>query len=742
MKYKLDNYKIFAIFIIIFVMGIVVYRGYTEKLNNYTKSSTFDTLTEIAAQQKFNLVQRKSLDIRSMESLAFLISKEKKEGKAENRRIKKFINKTHFSQACIVDINGKLLAGSEVIALLPDKKTIDNIIRNGSELCDVIQDPKKHKSYIAVAVPVVDSRGTSRSAAIGYYPAERLTDLLLPFYQGQGTTYVVCPNGQIIAASGQSVGGRKDHLAKGRFWEGMERTVYAGYDTVKEMKGKIDQKDKGQMLFYIKDQKKYMHYETAGVNDWYLFTAVGEETIAENINAMLHDALKLSLVIIGLLFLLLLYILRLQRRHNGSLMQIAYFDELCNCSNLQKFKLDVQQFMNTFSEKKFMLAKFDIDRFKLVNQILGQEAGDQILINVATALRESEDEVCKFFARAHDDEFYVLYAYENTDRVPVVRKQMTQKFYQLMGEEFHYHIKFVAGYYCIDPIHNTNAADAVEKANVAHRKAKEEGIDLYFYDDSLVEEALHKKKIEEQMEQALYYQEFKVFFQPQYSLNGECIIGAEALVRWQDESGTIIYPDEFISIFEENRFIIRLDLYMFDKVCQLLQQWISEGLNPPAVSVNFSRYHLADTAFVEQLCKIADRYQVPRQLLEVELTERVISQDENLSLHILDRLHDNGFTLVMDDFGVGYSSLGLLKNVPVDVLKIDKSFFERAGDQPRSRAVLLNVIRLAKDLNAYTVAEGVETKDIAEMLKEFGCDAVQGYYYGRPVPAEQFKKSL
>ncbi|MEG0456591.1 MAG: bifunctional diguanylate cyclase/phosphodiesterase, partial [Oscillospiraceae bacterium] len=426
------------------------------------------------------------------------------------------------------------------------------------------------------------------------------------------------------------------------------------------------------------------------------------------------------------------------RKSKHTLEKIAYYDELTNAPTLAKFKIEAQNFINANPNKNLLMVKFDIYQFKLINQILGNTVGDTVIKNIVNSLRINNPGKYQRYARLHDDEFLVLHIYEKLDDIAKIEEKFENIFYELMGKDFNYNIKIISGVYHMIYENCTNAVDAIEKANIAHRKAKQSGQDLYVYDKSLVQKLLYQKDIENNMQSALQKNEFKVFLQPKYELKSEKIVGAEALVRWQKPDGILVSPSEFIPIFENNGFITKLDMYMFEQVCKIIKGWIDLNLPVIHISVNFSRNHLLNYNFINELIEISEKYHVPRKYIEIELTETVIFENEELIEAVLHKIHSAGFTFSMDDFGTGYSSLGLLKNLPVDVIKIDRSFFTNSKYIARANYVVESVMIMAKKLNIYTVAEGIEEIEQIDFLKKIGCDIVQGFYYAKPMPADDF----
>ncbi len=438
----------------------------------------------------------------------------------------------------------------------------------------------------------------------------------------------------------------------------------------------------------------------------------------------------------------LLAVIITQRNSRRKLWEAAYIDPMTKLSNFSKFRMDATRLLETNINHKYAMIKVDIDRFKFINDMCGYEAGSNLLKAVAKSLEHCINKETDACARIYSDEFVVLKAYDTNEDIIATRIAFLNHFNNIFKEPL-VTVKFTLGRYKIER-GETGFNEIYEKANLAHRTAKiHPDMSICDYDESVRKNAVHRREVESLMEEALKNEEFVVFLQPKVYTGDECLAGAEALIRWKDSSGKdLIYPNSFIPIFEENGFIVKLDMYVFERVCRIIKGWMENGLEPVPVSVNFSRLHLSSPDFVDKLCEIAKQYDVPKELLELELTETAIFDNEDLLISVLDNLHKAGFRLSMDDFGTGYSSLGLLKNLKVDVLKIDRSFFINSENVNRTRTVIAHVINMAKDLGMETVAEGVELVEHVNLLKEMGCDIVQGYYFSRPIPADDFVNKL
>ena len=241
------------------------------------------------------------------------------------------------------------------------------------------------------------------------------------------------------------------------------------------------------------------------------------------------------------------------------------------------------------------------------------------------------------------------------------------------------------------------------------------------------------------MKSAITRRQFQMYLQPKYSIAHHTIVGAEALVRWIHPVKGMIYPNEFIPVLEENGFIRNVDYYIWEEACRFIKRCEQEGLEGCPISVNVSRHHLVEDRFIGILDEMIDKTAIKKEHLELEITETVNNQQVS---EMSNRLKEEGFTLLMDDFGSGYSSLSILLETPFDVIKIDKKFMENMLVSQKGKLILEQVVAMAAKLNLGLLAEGVETREQVELLKEIGCDMVQGFYYAKPMPAEEFYELL
>lgn len=291
--------------------------------------------------------------------------------------------------------------------------------------------------------------------------------------------------------------------------------------------------------------------------------------------------------------------------------------------------------------------------------------------------------------------------------------------------------------------HNMKIRAAADRANIARSTIKNFSESAYvFFDTNMLDNIREEKSIENIMEEALEKGEFVVYLQPKYDLDdsGGEVIGAEALVRWYHD-GEIMQPGKFIPIFEKNGFVTKLDFYMFREVCKLQKSWQNMGYTPKVISVNMSRLHFPNPDFVDTLINYCREFDIDPKYFEIEVTESAAYENISILMSVFSKIKEAGFHVSIDDFGTGYSSLNMLKDLPVDVLKIDRSFLtENADEAENASKIIACVVSLASSLDISTICEGIETKEQANLLSKLGCDMAQGFYFARPMPVKEFEK--
>lgn len=393
---------------------------------------------------------------------------------------------------------------------------------------------------------------------------------------------------------------------------------------------------------------------------------------------------------------------------------------------------------------KWTLAVFDIDKFKFINDHLGYEEGNRMLERMHKTLGDHMEKG-ELYARISDDIFACCMRDASDEDISERLNGVFEEFDRRNSLFVSYPVVFSAGVcrldQCTAKYGTVDLNMAIDRCNIAKKTIK--GLHVTataFYDGKIRDKTLRERDLENVMPAALDDNEFLCFIQPKYGARTRRIEGGEALIRWKSSEFGFIFPDEFIPVSEKTGFVVELDFFILEEVCKAMRRWIDKGHTPVVISVNQSRMHMSHDDYIWRLREIVDKYAIPYEYIELEITETVFTENADLLLRIMQKLHEIGFKLSIDDFGSGYSSLNMLKDMPADVVKIDREFFNGTVNSDKGRAVITTVVDLAKKLKMHVISEGVETLDQVEFLDEINCDMIQGYYFARPMPLPEFEK--
>ena len=424
-------------------------------------------------------------------------------------------------------------------------------------------------------------------------------------------------------------------------------------------------------------------------------------------------------------------------RNGASDLGGGRIDRLTGIATREAFFSAVRRFLDENDEEKCVLVTCDADRFKIINDVYGSRVGDSILVQMAASIfRETLGKgVC---GRLRADVFAFCVREEDFDLESLLESQ------RFLSDNLglSYNLVIHNGIY---PISDPSAEISVmcDRADLARATIKGDYSKRYaYYDEPMRTAIIAEQEILNDMESALETGAFVLYLQPIYSLNFEKTVSAEALVRWKHPEKGIIEPGKFISLFEHNRFITNLDHYMWELTCRYLAERRDQGLAQIPISVNVSRVNLFQTDLVSDLLELLGKYNLTPAMLRLEITETAYMDDPAQLVMASEKLRKAGFKIMVDDFGSGYSSLHMLKDIPLDVLKLDMRFLSNVEPSSKAATILLGVIRIAQSLGMVTVAEGVESLFELEFLRSAGCDNIQGFYYSKPLPIDEFEVFL
>lgn len=497
-------------------------------------------------------------------------------------------------------------------------------------------------------------------------------------------------------------------------------------DLAQGKSGFVELKINGKSNFATYTQIKLMH-------GWNLVSTVPSSVVSQNANKVISIFLVLLSIILMVVVLGFAVFTFISQRNKKQLEVMAFVDKVTGGYTLNKLITCVPDLIRDNQSEDYAVIKLDIDNFKYINSLHGYEFGDYIiksLYDKFSALLSPNE----MLAHSSADTFIGLVQFEGKETLETRLKTVVEPLMDDLGISF----SISCGVCQLEAV-NENLQLLIDRAGIAAKAIKANSKkSVAIYSDRMDNIAKEEEEIRQTMEKALKHGEFVPYYQPKVNVYESKICGAEVLVRWIHPTKGLIPPFKFIPVLEQAGFIVDLDLYMYECVCQKLKSYIDKGIEPIPISVNFSRVHLYNNTFISRIKELIVQYGVPPKYIEIEITESAIFDNLETILSLTLELQEFGFILSMDDFGSGYSSLNMLKEIPMDVLKIDKDFFGGSSDNKRREIVIETIVDMAHKLDIKVIAEGVETIEHVNFLKSIDCKMAQGYYYSRPIPSDEF----
>lgn len=419
---------------------------------------------------------------------------------------------------------------------------------------------------------------------------------------------------------------------------------------------------------------------------------------------------------------------------NDALVKLYTIDQMTGLYNYEEFLRRTRSMIDQNSNVKYVMCWMDVKKLRVINHLLGYREGDRVLRLVGSALRRQipSNGTSGRFA----DDSFVFCIPDEPGLYPKVSKIARD---ELALFDCTIPVNVAFGFCQIDN-RETDLQEYVDNARLGYDSIKNSyNVNYGVYTEEMRRTIINEAEIMNMMDDALRLRQFHMYLQPQFNHATGELIGAEALIRWVHPTKGIIPPNAFISVFEKSGFILKSDRFIWEEACRQIQKWIREGNEPVPISVNISRVDIYDPDLVRYIEALVHKYEIPVNLLRLEITETAYMENSSQLLAVIKELQDKGFIIEMDDFGSGYSSLNTLKDVPVNILKLDLRFLSEGNDE-RGGNILQSVVRMAKWLELPIISEGVENKEQADFLKSIGCNVVQGFYYSRPIPVADFEK--
>lgn len=657
---------------------------------------------------------------------------------AEIRDMQSFVEVYNFRRMGFVDLNGiaKTTDGFEKDLSFMEFYQVG--LKGESFITESLQETigdSTEDMINILSVPVYDNKGEIKGVLFATYLTEKFHEVIFSdSFQGEGYTYIVAGDGDVISSYGDGMQKEYDNIF-----------IYTGdaaqYDDAIQEKVENDMREKISRvgIGVNEDNDKYFYcykpleIESADMN-WYIFSIEPKSVLDERMHPIMRDIQFLTVILICILVMANIIFLYYNVRRRQELFRLAYKDSITGGDNFSNFKEKAKKYENT---EGYVIA-LDISEFKLVNNVCGNARGDEVLKVIWDVIMANCNDN-EQAARVNADRFVIFW-------IESSKKTVTYRIEKLINE-----IEGISEQLSVPRLYPVIGIRAVEKLDDADKRYGEalraksliknrRDRHYAFYDEIDYDTIVENKKLENGFEKALADKKFEVWYQPKFNSHTGKIVGSEALIRWRADDGSLISPGRFIPLFEKNGNIIRLDEYVFREVCRQQKEWQKEGIQILPVSVNISRFSLYYSNVVEKYERIINYYDVDHKYVQIEITESAIIEN-TVIVELIQKFHDAGFDILLDDFGSGYSSLASLNQMPFDTIKLDKSLVDYVGNE-NGEKLLKFIVQLVQSLGMKITAEGVEYKEQLDFLENLNCDDIQGFYFSKPLMLADFSAKL
>ncbi|HDX7135652.1 TPA: EAL domain-containing protein [Clostridioides difficile] len=730
--------KSFTLITILFLTSLFLTMGYIyiEDTKHLLMSEAKIHIKEVAVQGS-QLAQRqieKDLDVLNIFSNYYASNPDIPNEEKMKNLLDEMENQKFYTMA-IVDINGNAENTKGDKFSVKDREFFKNSIKGKKYVSrPYVDEVNKSIKKIAISVPLLNN---DKVVGVLYctYNINTLMKLInISFYENNSISYVVKNDGTIILHP------QGDSLSK-NIYKLLEQDN--GIQEVNRLKKELQENKTGATVLNMLEERRYLGYATMDngnsennyIKDWNLIFSIPETVVFSNSKQIINRAVYAVLSIVLIFVAIIFYIIYIKKSNEKEILSLAYEDKVTYIGNQNKFYRECSKYLLDKPSLNYIIVYFDINNFKMINDTFGYEFGDNLLITIAKALKEelTEGEV---YARLSSDYFAIFCDYKN-GRNKIIRKLDNIRSNIESNLSIVFEISLCVGIYFVEE-GEVDIQKAVNKANMARSVAKGKNINYAIYNEDVRNKLSEESMILDDIKIALVKNQFEVYYQPKLSLVTGEMIGSEALIRWNHPEHGFISPAVFIPIAEKSKLILKIGRFVFERVCNDLSEWKKQGKKIVPVSVNLSRVELYQPDIVKFINKTIQMYNLSSDFIEIEITETVAINELNILKNVLNELRKHGFSISMDDFGTGYSSISCLRDMPIDILKLDKSFLGGIEHDERSRNIAKSIVSLAKSLDLVVIIEGVESKEQAELMKQFGCDLVQGFYFARPMPAKNF----
>lgn len=737
MKQKKNSFFITIMLLLISLAFIVTVSVVFNNIKTNLESEIISSLSEEAEENAALIKKEIDAKFGVLQSFANELSSTGDEI-AEIRDMQSFVEVYNFRRMGFVDLNGIAKTTDGFEKDLSFREFYQVGLKGESFITESLQDTVGDYTEDMInilSVPVYDNKGEIKGVLFATYLTEKFHEVIFSdSFQGEGYTYIVAGDGDVISSYGDGMQKEYDNIF-----------IYTGdaaqYDDAIQEKVENDMREKLSRvgIGVNEDNDKYFYcykpleIESADMN-WYIFSIEPKSVLDERMHPIMRDIQFLTVILICILVMANIIFLYYNVRRRQELFRLAYKDSITGGDNFSNFKEKAKKYENT---EGYVIA-LDISEFKLVNNVCGNARGDEVLKAIWDVILANCNDN-EQAARVNADRFVIFWIERS-------KKTVTYRIEKLINE-----IEGISEQLSVPRLYPVIGIRAVEKLDDADKRYGEalrakalvknrRDRHYAFYDEIDYDTIVENKNLENGFEKALADKKFEVWYQPKFNSHTGKIVGSEALIRWRADDGSLISPGRFIPLFEKNGNIIRLDEYVFREVCRQQKEWQKEGIQILPVSVNISRFSLYYSNVVEKYERIINYYDVDHKYVQIEITESAIIEN-TVIVELIQKFHDAGFDILLDDFGSGYSSLASLNQMPFDTIKLDKSLVDYVGNE-NGEKLLKFIVQLVQSLGMKITAEGVEYKEQLDFLENLNCDDIQGFYFSKPLMLADFSAKL
>lgn len=727
---KKNNFNTNISYILIFsilISSCILY--FSIYVKNQFKNHILESIENLSKDASINIDNKIKNNFNILKSVANNLTEEELQNPKETtKNFQSIIENNEFQHMAITELDGTAYLNTGDVINVADREYFQKSLNKQSFVSSIVYTKIYSKKANVYSVPILKN-----NEVVGVLWASSLSEVFynninLKSISYLGNTFIMNKNGDLIVSSTDL----SDDFYNDNNLNFFDQSYL--YDKkndteLQKMKNNLENLQNDYSTFKINNSTIYIFYTKLGYNDWWTVTTISQKAINSS-HKYIKNTITLSTTIsITLLIILFGIIINKEKKISRNLKELNYKDNITNGKNDLFLKENLNKIID-IQKGNFAFISLEIVNIKTLVNTFGLKNTEFILKDIYTYLNSilDNDEIV---VHSYFGEYKLVLKYNDITK-------LTDRLKTINFSKINDNIDYVLGIYLITE-NSDSFEDICSYVSIA-KKSLDSTNNYMIYNKELHKKEIDELKLKADIKNGINNKEFKAWFQPKYGKDGKTIIGAEALCRWY-KYGSIISPYIFINICEEIGLIKNLDEIIFEDVCKNLREWLDKNKKVVPVSINLSRNYLDKSDLILILDSYINKYKIPRNLIQFEITESTLIKNEEKFKNIISILHNKGFKILLDDFGMGYSSIKSLSDNKLDILKIDKSFIDGIGNE-NMESIIIYTINLANSLGMDVIAEGIETKDQYEFLLKHNCNMFQGYYFNKPLSSDDFSKLL